>query len=146
MKSKKSVSVPLLMLGTLTIAGCSPVQDIDLKQAHYSSKEECEKSWDEGQCQAPRSVGGGYANTTGYWRSPHYYWDRDINKPVVVYENGNTRVLNTNEVARMGESRASYISSEPALVSKGSGSSSGVSRGSVSRGGFGGGGRASAGG
>lgn len=158
MKSKRSLSVPLIMLGTMTLSGCdmppdSASEDLEIAQSFYTSKEDCEKDWSEDPslCKtdpaAPQQVasndhGGEHASGGGggfiflnnsssaqsapqRWAGPRYYWDRSIDKPVVVHDNGNMQVMKNSSISHGPSAHATAHTS--------------THYASVSRGGFGGG-------
>lgn len=113
---KRSLSVPLIVLGTLSLSSCG--QREPLMQQVYSSKEECEQDWTDGEsCNT--------AAETNYehhrlWYGPRYYWDRGLGRPVALRPDGSTRIVNNTRISQSGSTHGYTQSS-----------------GSIKRGGFG---------
>lgn len=150
---KRSIAIPLVLLGTLgSLVGCGPqAQNINVKQHAYNSREDCKKDWgdDDRDC-TPRSGGSG-----GYF-GPRYVYNHGAGVPMAIGQDGTSRALNNSYLSRPGStstatsamqhqqmvmsnssaySSATRAGAVPAKVSAGSSSS-------VSRGGFGGSARA----
>lgn len=120
---KRSVKVPLLVLGSIVaLQGCSPRAEYELKQQKYASKEECLQDWnDEESCSQDIFVDDHNNIHTGGYYGPRYYWDRDLNRPVEMRYDGTTRTLDNARIS-------------PII---GSSVGTNISKGTVSRGGFG---------
>lgn len=140
---KRSLSVPLLFLGTLGLTGCGPQPleqaDVPIRQDFYTSATDCRNDWgnEAEHCQPtqPNSASGTGGHGSSVYAGPRYYWDHGSGRPFEVMPSGQTRPIIGSNLISPNSTRAS---------------SSNFSRGTVSvaRGGFGGfgGGHASSGG
>lgn len=133
---KKSNRVPLLLIGTgALLVGYAVTSDDkrDLQQNTYASREDCRKDWgdDERDCRPEGSggSGGGGGGGGGRYVGPRYYWDHNTGYPYAVDADGSTRRLPNSYLTRGAPSTAQ-----------------GITRVSVSRGGFGSTGRGFSGG
>lgn len=124
---KRSRKISLLVLGTaVLLTGCSSRKP-DIMQQQYSSKEDCEKDWNETEvCTRSGTGGGGYVG-------PRYYWNRSSSTPVALMPDGTERMMTHSALARGSTSVAHSTS----VVGHSTG---------ISRGGFGSGGHSSSGG
>jgi len=128
---KRSRKIDLLVLGTAVLmTGCSgSASDSEIQQKRYASQADCERDWGrttDSQTACSKS-GSGYLG-------PRYYWNHGSGRPVALMPDGSHRPMSAEAL-----SRSSLANSHPS--SHASSRSSGVSRG-----GFGGFGRGSAGG
>jgi len=128
---KRSSKISLLVLGTAALmTGCSSAdQDDEVRQKQYASKAECQRDWDDSRFKdACTSTGRG-----GAYMGPRYYWNHSAGVPVAMMPDGSHRQMSAAAVSRSSLAGTSHssVSSRSA---------------SVSRGGFGGFGRGSAGG
>lgn len=116
----------------MVVSGCSK-DPVEVKQEYYASKEDCERDWGVNSQDCVLNTNNDSRSSTGSssgrYLGPRYYWDRDIGRPVVVDNAGQTRVAHN-----------SYLNSGHSSFSMGSHSST------ISRGGFGGFGRGFSGG
>lgn len=118
---RRSVSVPLMILGGLGVGVCTRSTDVDVHQQVYSSQEECERDWGDSKSCKQDSGSSGAHGAGGRWYGPRYYWNRDLQKPVQLNADGSTQVMYNSRITA-----ASSSSHNTSHV------------GSVSRGGFGG--------
>lgn len=128
---KRSRKIGLLVLGTAVLmTGCSNADsdmDNDIRQQRYASKADCERDWEKERFKdGCTSSGGGYLG-------PRYYWNHSAGVPVAMMQDGTHR-----QMSPTAASRSSFVSSYKSSASS--------RTASVSRGGFGGFGRGSAGG
>jgi hypothetical protein len=128
---KRSRKIGLLVLGTAALmSGCSNGSsdfDNEVRQQRYASKADCERDWEKERFKdGCTSSGGGYMG-------PRYYWNHSAGVPVAMMPDGTHR-----QMTAASASRSSLVSSYKSSVSS--------RTASVSRGGFGGFGRGSAGG
>lgn len=128
---KRSRKIDLLVLGTAALmAGCSgATSDSDIQQKHYASQADCERDW--GRTADSKSA---CSKSGSGFLGPRYYWNHASGRPVALMPDGTHRPMSAEAL-----SRSTLANSKPA--SHASSHSSGVSRG-----GFGGFGRGSAGG
>lgn len=123
---KKSVSVPLIILGTLSLSACDPQPLNDVQQQVYNSREECERDWNDGQSCTDNPNGEPTNDHNPYyvygprWYGPRYYWDHDLQRPVQLRQDGTTRVINNSRI----NSSSGYSSNSTTI-------------GKIERGGFG---------
>lgn len=100
---KRSVSVPLMILGGLTMGACNRSDIVGLQQQVYNSREECERDWnDPSRCSQDvnrGSGGGGYSGLgDGRWYGPRYYWDRDLKRPVQLNADGSRWTVENSRI------------------------------------------------
>jgi len=148
-ESKRSLTVPLIFLGTLGAfyyMFSSSDEDVQVQQYSYQNLQECQADWgtDDGNCQPEDSSGGTssggstyghgssyssfYGNNTSTeqrYRGPRFFWQRTGSGgyPVEIRADGSTRQISGSHLS-VGQpsSRASATH---------------VSSGTISRGGFG---------
>jgi uncharacterized protein YgiB involved in biofilm formation len=160
---KKSLSVPLVFLGTLGLSACqeppTEIAQVDVHQEFYSSLEDCAQDWgsDPANCtpetsasiadgvatssssSASSSGGGGHGGSSfTRYSGPRYYWFRTESGggyPVAIDHNGDTRRISQGFVANSGPSaRPHSVSSSVKPTSL---PSHLTATPSISRGGFG---------
>lgn len=121
---KKSSHVPLFLLGTAgLLIGYAVTSDDkrEVQQNFYANREDCQRDWgyDERDCRPTGSSSGG-GGSSGRYVGPRYYWDHNTGYPYAVDADGSTRRLPNSYLTRGTPSTAQ-----------------GITRASVSRGGFG---------
>jgi uncharacterized protein YgiB involved in biofilm formation len=135
---KKSTAVPLLLLGsTALLAGCTPdypepQQLQETRQDAYATLQECDRDWDDDECE----------RSGGVYLGPRYFYSHGSRIPYVIDRKGRTRAMPSNYGAY--NSHRADASGAPAIVP---GRSTIVTRNdlassrsaSIARGGFGGG-------
>lgn len=116
MKKKRSVSVPLIILGSLALSSCGGQPDNDVQQQVYNSRAECEQDWNDGQSCTDNENGDPPNDRNPHyiygprWYGPRYYWDHNMQRPVQLYQDGRTRVINNSRIhAGSGYSRNSAV-------------------------------------
>lgn len=101
---KQSMLVQLVLLGSAaTVYGTVRDNRIALSQHSYGSEADCRADWgSEDTCRQP--------DGNGQFHGPRYYWDRNLNRPVIVEPNGTERVSATarlqSEASAHGAARA----------------------------------------
>lgn len=122
---KRSKVIPLVLLGTLTLAACGDEeQDTkQLQQQQYKSMADCQKDWgtDQRNCQQQANSHGGFL-----YMGPRYYYDHTYGYPVAVNGDGTTRIVPN-----------SYISSRAPSTAVGTFNAGRAGMASIARGGFG---------
>lgn len=138
---KKSKAVPLLLLGSTTLlAGCTrdrPDQQFqqevqETRQDAYSTMEECDRDWDDDDCE----------RSGGVYLGPRYFYSHGSGIPYLIDRKGRARPMPSHYGAytthRSGASGAPAISpGRSTIVTRNAASS--YRSPSISRGGFGGG-------
>lgn len=136
---KKSKAVPLLLLGsTALLGGCTSDYDDQQQQVQetrqdaYATMEECDRDWDDDECERSGSV----------YLGPRYFYSHGSGIPYLIDRKGRTRAMPSHYGAynshRTGASGAPAVSpGRTTIVTRNAASSYG--RPSISRGGFGGG-------
>jgi hypothetical protein len=138
---KRSLSVKLILLGTVavTVAGCdqeSDTQKVELTQQTYATQSECMDDWGDADNCKPVDASqatSGTAHGSAYV-GPRYYWDRGLGYPVIVDSSGTSRVATTSRMTSSGSTIARSMAAS--TVSEAAVGHASVS--SISRGGFGG--------
>lgn len=131
MKHKRSLSVPLIILGSLSLSSCGGQPSNDIQQQVYHSRAECEQDWNDGQSCTDNPNGEPPSDHNPHyfygsnWYGPRYYWDHDLQRPVQLRQDGSTRVINHSRIHA-----GSGYSGNSSTVGK-------TSLGGNSRGGFG---------
>lgn len=124
---KRSVSVPLLLLGSAAVLNvCSYAETDAVKQQRYASREECLQDWnDEEVCSQSISLDeNNRFHSDGNWYGPRYYWDRDINRPIQLRSDGSTRVMRNARIDPNIESKIGTTLNQGSIRRGGFGSSS----------------------
>jgi hypothetical protein len=112
---RRSVSVPLVILGGLTMGACSRSDIVSVQQQVYNSREECERDWnDSSRCSQDASrgsSGGGYltGSSAGNWYGPRYYWDRDLKRPVQLNADGSRWAVENSRITEDNGRRANSM-------------------------------------
>lgn len=137
---KKSKAVPLLLLGsTALLTGCTPdyadeqhqQQVQETRQDAYATMEECDRDWDDDECE----------RSGGVYFGPRYFYSHGNRMPYVIDRKGRPRAMPSHYGAY--HSHRAAASGAPAIAP---GRSTIVTRNdassyrspSISRGGFGG--------
>jgi hypothetical protein len=93
---KRSVKVPLLLLGTLSVLGkCSydAINTPQLTQQCYANKDDCLKDWDNLNYCKPDHT---YQPNQPRYVGPRYYWNRSLKQPMMVDVMGNEQIISSN--------------------------------------------------
>lgn len=148
-ESKRSLTVPLIFLGTLGAfyyMFSSSDEDVQVQQYTYQNLQECQADWgmDDANCWPEDSAGGGSSGSSSYghgsyynssygyntnneqrYRGPRFFWQRTGSggHPVEIRPDGSTRQINGAKLS-VGQTSSHAFASH-------------VSSGTVSRGGFG---------
>lgn len=72
--------------------------DVDVRQTHYASREDCEMDWGDAESCSQNSYGYSENSHSGGYVGPRYYWDRDLHRPVAILPDGQTRVINNSRL------------------------------------------------
>lgn len=92
---KSSKYVPLLVIGSvIALTGCEPDQEREVKQQTYNSLNDCKQDWSEDQC-TPNST---FTSASGTYIGPRYYWDRGINRPIAIANDGTRTQLSNSHI------------------------------------------------
>ena len=138
---KKSKAVPLLLLGsTALLTGCTrddtdqqlQQQVEETRQDAYSTMEECDRDWDDDECE----------RSGGVYVGPRYFYSHGSRTPYVIDRKGRARAMPSHYGAYNSHRANAYgapaISpGRSTIVTRNAASSYGSP--SISRGGFGGG-------
>ena len=93
---KRSKFVPLILIGcSAALVGCGGGQDAAVTQRNYNSLQDCKRDWDEKDC----STTNVYGHSGGGYYGPRYYWDRDVQQPMAVNNDGSRTPIANSRMA-----------------------------------------------